>query len=220
MESLSPFLWGSCIPYNMPVYPGARRITPKPVSVLRLRLDPRPLRSCPETGLWVSAAIKASLCQKTAKVILHDILAKNGSRREVVNPSQVNSAAFQNCPRSGGCAFRLPLAPCHAFPFQRWNFKTTHPDRWSDFRTCSSPRNAARNARIVLKWPEAKLRGQRGARCLLLACNHRASLGAVRVLLWLSRSCDVGHPRTRGQLLRLVADAPSCPPLCPYGKLR
>ena len=25
MESLSPFLWGSCIPYNMPVYPGARR---------------------------------------------------------------------------------------------------------------------------------------------------------------------------------------------------
>jgi hypothetical protein len=28
MESLSPFLWGSCIPYNMPVYPGARRITP------------------------------------------------------------------------------------------------------------------------------------------------------------------------------------------------
>jgi hypothetical protein len=30
MESLSPFLWGSCIPYNMPVYPGARRKTPKP----------------------------------------------------------------------------------------------------------------------------------------------------------------------------------------------
>jgi len=28
MGSLSPFLWGSCIPYNMPVYPGARRITP------------------------------------------------------------------------------------------------------------------------------------------------------------------------------------------------
>jgi len=26
MESLSPFLWGSCIPYNMPVYPGAQRI--------------------------------------------------------------------------------------------------------------------------------------------------------------------------------------------------
>jgi hypothetical protein len=24
MESLSPFLWGSCIPYNMPVYPGAQ----------------------------------------------------------------------------------------------------------------------------------------------------------------------------------------------------
>ena len=28
MESLSPFLQGSFIPYNMPVYPGARRITP------------------------------------------------------------------------------------------------------------------------------------------------------------------------------------------------
>jgi len=27
MESLSPFPWGSCIPYNMPVYPGARRFT-------------------------------------------------------------------------------------------------------------------------------------------------------------------------------------------------
>ena len=27
MESLSPFLQGSCIPYNILVYPGARRIT-------------------------------------------------------------------------------------------------------------------------------------------------------------------------------------------------
>jgi hypothetical protein len=26
MESLAPFLWGSCIPYNMPGYPGAQRI--------------------------------------------------------------------------------------------------------------------------------------------------------------------------------------------------
>src|SRR5271157_1894694 len=34
MESLSPFLWGSCIPYNMPVYPGARRITPNPLKWL------------------------------------------------------------------------------------------------------------------------------------------------------------------------------------------
>jgi hypothetical protein len=30
MESLSPFLWGSCIPYKMPVYPGAQRKTPYP----------------------------------------------------------------------------------------------------------------------------------------------------------------------------------------------
>jgi len=30
MESLSPFLQGSFIPYNMPVYPGARRKTPYP----------------------------------------------------------------------------------------------------------------------------------------------------------------------------------------------
>jgi hypothetical protein len=26
MESLAPFLQGTCTPYNMPVYPGARRI--------------------------------------------------------------------------------------------------------------------------------------------------------------------------------------------------
>ena len=29
MESLSPFLWGSFIPYNMPVYPGAQRVIAK-----------------------------------------------------------------------------------------------------------------------------------------------------------------------------------------------
>jgi hypothetical protein len=28
MDSLLPFLQGSCIPYNMPVYPGALRIAP------------------------------------------------------------------------------------------------------------------------------------------------------------------------------------------------
>jgi len=26
MESLAPFLQGTCTPYNMPVYPGAQRI--------------------------------------------------------------------------------------------------------------------------------------------------------------------------------------------------
>jgi hypothetical protein len=30
MESLSPFLWGSFIPYNMPVYPGALRVARNP----------------------------------------------------------------------------------------------------------------------------------------------------------------------------------------------
>src|SRR6516164_5891311 len=61
----------------------------------------------------------------------------------------------------------------------------------SDFRNRSSLRNAAR---IVLKWPEANLRGPRGALCLLLACNHRASLGAVGccrgsvvVVMWVIR---------------------------------
>jgi len=29
MDSLSPFLWDSFIPYNMPVYPGARRVVGK-----------------------------------------------------------------------------------------------------------------------------------------------------------------------------------------------
>ena len=33
MESLSPFLWGSCIPYNMPVYPGALRIARDPPAI-------------------------------------------------------------------------------------------------------------------------------------------------------------------------------------------
>jgi hypothetical protein len=31
MESLSPFLQGSCIPYNMPVYPGAQRVIAWPM---------------------------------------------------------------------------------------------------------------------------------------------------------------------------------------------
>ncbi len=30
MESLSPFLWRTCTSYNMPVYPGARRIVAQP----------------------------------------------------------------------------------------------------------------------------------------------------------------------------------------------
>ena len=29
MESLLPFLQGTCTPYNMPVYPGAQRIIAK-----------------------------------------------------------------------------------------------------------------------------------------------------------------------------------------------
>jgi hypothetical protein len=43
MDSLSPFLQGSFIPYNMPVYPGA------------LRLDRHPARSVRARDLWVSA---------------------------------------------------------------------------------------------------------------------------------------------------------------------
>jgi hypothetical protein len=30
MESLSPFLWRTCTSYNMPVYPGARRMVGHP----------------------------------------------------------------------------------------------------------------------------------------------------------------------------------------------
>jgi hypothetical protein len=30
MESLSPFLWRTYTSYNMPVYPGARRVVGKP----------------------------------------------------------------------------------------------------------------------------------------------------------------------------------------------
>ena len=31
MESLLPFLQGTCTPYNMPVYPGAQRMIAKPL---------------------------------------------------------------------------------------------------------------------------------------------------------------------------------------------
>src|SRR5579863_2838639 len=55
MESLSPFPWGSCIPYNMPVYPGALRIAGdspaihivRTARLRRPRLEHRlPLTSC------------------------------------------------------------------------------------------------------------------------------------------------------------------------------
>jgi len=31
MESLAPFLQGTCTPYNMPVYPGAQRVIAIPL---------------------------------------------------------------------------------------------------------------------------------------------------------------------------------------------
>ena len=34
MDSLLPFLQGSCIPYNMPVYPGALRFAPDPAGAI------------------------------------------------------------------------------------------------------------------------------------------------------------------------------------------
>ena len=50
MESLSPFLQGSFIPYHMPVYPGARRVVAKPylgitsrVPVIRAQFHKSPL---------------------------------------------------------------------------------------------------------------------------------------------------------------------------------
>jgi hypothetical protein len=33
MDSLLPFLWGSFIPYNMPVYPGALRVADHPPGI-------------------------------------------------------------------------------------------------------------------------------------------------------------------------------------------
>jgi hypothetical protein len=33
MDSLLPFLWGSFIPYNIPVYPGALRFADDPVAI-------------------------------------------------------------------------------------------------------------------------------------------------------------------------------------------
>ena len=40
MDSLPPFLWGSFIPYNMPVYPGAFRVKS---SCRKLKKSPKPL---------------------------------------------------------------------------------------------------------------------------------------------------------------------------------
>ena len=37
MGSLSPFLWGSCIPYNMPVYPGALSFADYSLEVAHIR---------------------------------------------------------------------------------------------------------------------------------------------------------------------------------------
>jgi len=41
-------------------------------------------RKLARTGFWVRRTIKAPLRPETAKVIFHDILAKNGGRRGVV----------------------------------------------------------------------------------------------------------------------------------------
>jgi hypothetical protein len=43
MESLAPFLQGTCTPYNMPVYPGARRIIAKSLVDGRYVTECRPV---------------------------------------------------------------------------------------------------------------------------------------------------------------------------------
>ena len=47
MDSLPPFLWGSFIPYNMPVYPGAFRVKS---SCRKLKKSPKP----PIFGLFLN----------------------------------------------------------------------------------------------------------------------------------------------------------------------
>ena len=44
MASLIPFLWGSCIPYNMTVYPGALWLALDP-GAIPLGSDDSPLRA-------------------------------------------------------------------------------------------------------------------------------------------------------------------------------
>ena len=34
MDSLLPFLYGSCIPYKLPVYPGALRVARHPIGII------------------------------------------------------------------------------------------------------------------------------------------------------------------------------------------
>jgi hypothetical protein len=45
MDSLLPFLQGSCIPYNMPVYPGALRIARDPPGIVEARRQQLPRSS-------------------------------------------------------------------------------------------------------------------------------------------------------------------------------
>jgi len=49
-------------------------------------------RKLARTGFWVRRTIKAPLRPETAKVIVHDILAKNGGRRGVVTPASKSGA--------------------------------------------------------------------------------------------------------------------------------
>ena len=64
MESLSPFLWGSCIPYNMPVYPGARPYNAQPV-LLKNSTRSRPQgRNADFSSTWICKRNQADQAPK------------------------------------------------------------------------------------------------------------------------------------------------------------
>ena len=75
MESLAPFLQGTCTPYNMPVYPGAQRIIAE--SLVDQRLVPRCRPVSRKTAGPFNPAKHSTACP---------ILLVPGEGRETTNP--------------------------------------------------------------------------------------------------------------------------------------
>ncbi len=62
MESLLPFLQGTCTPYNMPVYPGAQCIIANALIDRRISTGKSAsrLESCDQSYLWIAVTYGVS----------------------------------------------------------------------------------------------------------------------------------------------------------------
>ena len=58
MESLYPFLWRTCTSYNMPVYPGAQRITAYPEKMPQGGIASH-LATTLRPGIWLLQGLRA-----------------------------------------------------------------------------------------------------------------------------------------------------------------